>query len=362
MYKLMFPTRDATLYERHPTRNTGVDAILELSKITSGSAIDDAVGQFEYWDTNFNTRILMDFDLSTISQSIVTNGISNPEFYLTIKATDSVHLPIAYTVYGYPVSGSWTNGTGFYDNDVEATEGVSWRYRHGLGSGVQWSVAGGDYYSGSQYEVSQSFNYEAPDIRMDVTKIVRLWLSGSIQQNGFMIKRSNQSETDSSVLGKIDFFSKDTHTIFIPRLEMFWGNVDVSGTSSISVVSGDDYVVYMKNLRESYRESEVAKLRIGIRERFPTLSYSTSSGYLTTNRMPTNSQFQIMDSVTDEIIVPFHDPGTKVHCDTTGNYIHIDMDSFLPERYYRIIFKIPSSDTLTTEYTDENFTFKVYRV
>lgn len=362
MYKLVFPTKDATLYQRHPNRNTGVDQILELSKITSGSAIDDLVGQFEYWDSNFNTRILMDFNLSAISQSIVSGGVSNPEFYLTIKAIEAVHLPIAYTVYAYPISGSWTNGTGYYDNDFEATDGVSWTYKNGLGSGAQWNVAGGDYYSGSQYECSQSFDYESPDIRMDVTKIVRLWLSGSIPQHGFMIKRSTASETDSSVLGKIMFFSKDTHTIYLPRLEAYWDNVDVSGTGSISEISTDDYVVYIKNLKESYREVEVAKLRLGVRARFPTLSYSTSNAYLTTNRLPVTSYFQIMDSVTDEVIVPFHNPGTKVNCDSNGNYIILDMDTLMPERFYRIIFKVVSNDGLTTEYSDENFIFKLYRI
>lgn len=362
MYKLVFPTRDTTLYERHPNRNTGVDQILELSKITSGSAIDDLVGQFEYWASNFNTRILMDFNISEISQSIVDNGVSNPEFYLTIKAANSTHLPIEYTVYAYPISGSWTNGTGYYDNNFEVTNGASWTYRDSLGSGLVWVSAGGDFYTGSAYECSQSFNYESPDIRMDVTKIVRLWLSGSIPQNGFMIKRSDTSETDSSVLGGISFFSKDTHTIYVPRLEAYWDNVDVSGTGSISALGNTDYVIYIKNLRESYRETEITKLRVGVRDRFPTASYSTTSNYLTLNRLPDASYFQIMDSVTDEIIVPFHDPGTKVSCDSNGNYIVLDMDTFLPERFYRIIFKVTSSDGSTTDYTDENFVFKVYRI
>ena len=362
MYKLLFPTRDTTLYQRHPTMNTGVDQILELTKITSGSAIDDLVGQYEYWSTNFNTRILMDFDLRTVSQSIVANSISNPQFFLTVKATEVIHGSIDYTVYAYPVSGSWRNGTGFYTNNAVVTNGASWTYRDGMDSGREWTVAGGDFYSGSSYECTQSFNYESPDIRMDVTKIVRLWLSGSIPQNGFIIKHSSTAETDDSVLGKMKFFSKDTHTIYVPRLEMFWNNVDVSGTGSISEISGDDYVVYIKNLRESYREQEVPKIRIGVRERFPAMTYSTSSAYLATSRLPVTSYYQIMDSVTDEVIVPFNDPGTKVNCDTNGNYIILDMDSFMPERFYRIMFKVVASDNSTIEYTDDNFSFKVYRM
>ena len=361
MYKLIFPTKDTTLYSRHPDRNTGVDQILELTKITSGSAIDDLVGQFHYGSVNYISRILVDFDLRTISQSIVTNGITNPEFYLTIKATEAVHTQLQYTVYANPISGSWRNGTGYYNSDAEVTNGASWTYRDGMDSGRTWHVAGGDYYSGSQYDCTQSFNTEVPDIRMNVTKIVRLWLSGSIPQQGFIVKHDTTAENDDSVLGKLMFFSKDTHTVYIPRLEMFGGTVDMSGTSSISVVSGDDYVVYLKNLRESYREQEVTKIRIGVRQRFPTITYSTSSAYLSTNRLPTDTFFQIMDSVTDEVLVPFHDPGTRVNCDTTGNYIVVDMDTLLPERYYKLVFKTTTSDGMVN-FTDENYAFKVYRV
>lgn len=360
MYKLIFPTKDTTLYERHPDRNTGVDQILELTKITSGSAIDDLVGHYEYWPSNYNTRILIDFDIRAVSESISANGISNPEFYLTMRATEAMHNELEYTIYAYPVSGSWRNGTGYYNNDAEVTNGASWLYRDGLDSGRQWNSAGGDYYSGSQYECVQAFNYGFPDIRMDVTKIVRLWLSGSIPQYGFMLKHSDVAESDDSVLGKLMFFSKDTHTIYVPRLEVFWNSVDHSGTGSVSVVTGDDYVVYLKNLKESYREQEVAKIRLGVRQRFPTLTYSTSSAYLELNRLPTTTYYQIMDSVTDEVIVPFHNPGTMVNCDSSGNYIVVDMDTLLPERYYRIVFKTVNGDFVN--YTDENFAFKVYRI
>lgn len=359
MFKTIYPSRDTTLYSRHPERNTGVDQILELTKITSGSAIEDILGAGEYWSTTFNTRILLDFDLSEVSASIASGDITNARFYLNMKATEVIHLPIEYTLYAYPVSGSWTNGTGYYNNNAEVTNGASWKYRYSKGDGEQWSELGGDFYSASVYEATKAFNYESPDLRMDVSNIVNAWISGSIPQNGLMIKHSSTTETDSSEVGSIKFFSKDSHTIFLPRLEIFWDDVDVSGTGSISSISGNDNVVYIKNLKESYYENELAKLRVSVRNRFPQKTYSTSSVYLGNNRLPYDSFFQIMDSKTDEVIIPFDDPGTRISCDTNGNYIRVDMNSFLPERYYKIVFKTTESDSVT--YYGDSYYFKVRR-
>ena len=72
MYRIFFAERDTTLYERYPTQNTGIDQILELTKIASGSKY------FGVMQSNtYNSRILLDFgkEITTLSQSIVSNEI-----------------------------------------------------------------------------------------------------------------------------------------------------------------------------------------------------------------------------------------------------------------------------------------------
>jgi hypothetical protein len=377
MYKTLYPVRDATLYERHEERNTGADQILELTKITEGNASEASELNDEYWDGTYNTRMLLQFDLSTVSQSIVQGKINaNAQYYLTIKATEAESLMIEYSVYAYAVSGSWTNGTGFYGNNPQITNGVSWKWRDGRLSSRLWETGslsgnvtasfattpgGGVWYTGSGYEASQSFNYEAPDIRMDVTSIVRTWLSGSVPNHGFLVKFPTANELDTSVLGTIKFFSRDTHTIFIPRLEVYWDDSDLSGTGSFTEVSDEDFVLHLKNLRESYNEGEKPKIRITCRDRFPTPTYATSSNYLTAKRLPTGSYFSILDAVTDEVMIPFDTTGTKVNCDTSGNYIKLDIASLLPERYYKLMFKSEFDGGDTIKYIDDGYLFKVYR-
>lgn len=374
MFKTIYPTKDATIYSHYPEKNTGVDEILELYKETYGSPSlenDDTV----FYDATYFSRILIQFDLTDISSSIVNGRINgNTQFFLTVKTTEVTDIPVTYTLYAYPVSGSWLNGTGFANSNPQVKNGVSWRYSDSKLSGTLWATSslgstvtasyntiphGGTWYTSSIS--SQSFNFDSPDIRMNVTNIVNQWLSGSIANNGFIIKYSDSVEQDSSVMGNLQFFSRESHTIFLPRLEVFWENTDLSGTGSFTEISSEDFVLYTKNLRESYSEVEIPKVRIGVRERYPTQTYSTSSIYTSTSRLPIASYFQVQDVVTDEVIVPFHVSGTQVNCDSNGNYIKLDCNSLMPERYYKLVFRSEFENGDTVRIVDENHMFKIIR-
>lgn len=374
MFKTIYPLIDTTIYSQFPEKNTGADQILEITKLTTGTPSlenDDTV----YYADTYNSRILIKFDLTEISSQVQSGKISgNSQYYLVLKATEAINLPIDYNLYAYPVSSSWVVGTGYYNNLPDIKNGTSWQYRSSKSEGTLWltssynpgstgsfgSIAGGgNWYTSSI--ASKSFSYTDPDVRMDVTSIIRQWISGSIPNNGFMVKLPDSVEQDSSVFGTIRFFSKDTHTIFIPRLEVYWDNKDWSGTGSFTEIGSDDFVLYTKNLRESYNESEKPKIRFGVRERYPQQTYATSSNYIQSKRLPTGSFYQIQDWVTDDAIIPFHPSGTIVDCDSNGNYIRIDCNSLLPERYYKIVIKTEFDGGDTVRFVDDNFLFKIYR-
>ena len=58
MNRIYYAERDTTIYEQYPERNTGIDQILELEKITSGS-LNSRTG---FIDANtYNNKILIDF-------------------------------------------------------------------------------------------------------------------------------------------------------------------------------------------------------------------------------------------------------------------------------------------------------------
>jgi hypothetical protein len=209
-------------------------------------------------------------------------------------------------------------------------------------------------------------------MRMNVTDIMKKWLSGSLPNHGFMVKRtgsigntsSSLDEGSSGSLGHFAFFSRDTHTIYPPKLEVQWDD-STWATGSLSALSADNIdnlTVYMKNLRDEYKDNSLVKLRIVGRERFPAKTYSTSSQNLSIKYLPSGSQYSIRDAYTEDEIVGFG-TGSFLSCDGNGNYFRLDMNAFQPERHYRVLYRIVSGSgtTRTDQFIDKDFIFKVSR-
>lgn len=373
MYKTIYPSKDSTLYSQVKEQNTGLDQIIEISKNTVGAPSVEGDSTV-YYSSTYNSRIFIQFDLTEISSSIVSGNIrEDARYYLVLKATEAESVPVNYTLYAYPVSGSWLNGRGFYNNNPVITDGVSWEYHNSKLDGEKWITSSYNANSTGSYDTipgggnwytnvvcSQSFNHELPDIRMEVTSIVNQWLSGAIDNNGFLLKLGDDLEFNSTIFGSIKFFSLESHTIFVPRLEINWDSSDFSGTGSFTEVGSDDFVLYLKNIRESYKDIEKPKIRIGVRDRFIQQTYATSSNYVISKRLPTSSYFQIQDTSTDEVIIPFNEIGTKINCDSQGNYFKVDCNSLMPERYYKFVFKAEFSDDVV-RIVDDNYIFKIGR-
>ena len=386
MYKLFFAERDNTLYERFPELNAGIDQILELTKIASGSRIDGEVQA-----NTTNTRFLIDFgsQITKISEAIdkgqippIGTGENSASVFLNIKASEANDLPLSYTIKAFPISESWSNGNGNFNDIPETRIGSSWYNSSGDARGnsaVAWktgsadsyndnggteTIGGGTWLTGSGFEASQSFQNESPDIRMDVTDIVQKWVAGDITNHGFLVKRSIEEERNGDILGSLKFFGRESHTIFLPRLEVAFKDVTLSGTSSYNEISSETYVPYIKNIKPEYKTGEKYKFRIGVRPEFPSKNYNTSSFYLTNDRLPTSSFFKICDAVTDEDIIPYDETSklaTQVSCDSKGNFFKVDLDTFLPERYYNIGLKIIRDGGDDTQIYDDSFYFKVVK-
>ena len=382
-----FATADATLYEGEATQsvNTGLDPILEVRKDMNDNGTVINV-----------SRALVKFDLSYISASVQNSLIpKSTKYYLNLYDAGSVDLPSSQTLYSYPVSQSWTMGDGTYHSNPQITEGCSWRYRDGENDGTQWisgsNNTGGTWFSGSyasgtrNLTCSSSLEYETTDIRMDVTDIVHAWIySGSLYPNqGFMVKRSGSvgnvtsgsgvQEGDTIKYGQLKFFSRDTSTIYPPKLEAVWDDQSWS-TGSLEPLTGsalEDTVIYFKGLRPEYKQNSKVRFRLVGRERYPKKTYSTTAAEVAVKYLPSGSQYiehgtyyQVRDAVTDDVIIPYG-TGSIVSCDTESNYFNVWMNGLQPERYYkfevRVVTGSKSSATQIENYYDDDFTFKVTR-
>jgi hypothetical protein len=359
MYKLYTASYDASIYLQQPTQNTGRDSILEISK-TYFSGIKDI------------NRSLIKFDTNIISSSISNGDIGiGWKSYLKLKSANALEIPGEYTIYANAVSESWDMGLGFRFND-NTTEGVSWRYRDGINrwqdnatagtaiypAGVTGSAnaEGGVWYTASQ--CSQSYSYESDDIRMDITNLIKLWVSGSIENNGLILRHSLENEADSIDYGILRFFSKETKTIYQPILQFVWDDTAFN-TGSLSPVEGialEDYKVIVTNLKSKYENDSKIRIRVKGRDKYPSKSFGNTFAYDQSKYLPETTYYQLEDYVTEDIICPFGEY-TKVSCDSTSNYFDLDLSTLPIYRTYKIKLKIVENGISTI--IDDKLIFEI---
>ena len=138
-------------------------------------------------------------------------------------------------------------------------------------------------------------------------------------------------------------------------------------TGSLSALSSTDLErlkVYFKNLRTEYKEKSVVKFRVVGRELYPTTAFDTTPAELTVKYLPSASAFyEVRDAETEEVIIPYGS-GSKISCDTTGNFFNLQMDGLQSERNYRFCIKVVSGSGTTDEqinFYDDDYEFRVVR-
>jgi len=390
MHYFEFGKRDATIYSGGTTSsiNTGFDEILEINKVVADNGTVQNV-----------SRILIDFDYTFISEQIDLGTIpslsetSSVKFHLNLYDATSEEVEAEQSVFVYMVSGSWKQGTGKLDHDPVTQDGVSYQYRdqEAKTPWVTGSVLtdGGAWYTSSanNFEVSTSYDltFDKRDVRANVTDLVNnfIYSSSDYPNNGFIIKREDSGshgdhpsssmfdfntgqEGDSSRLGNLKYFSRDTHTIYPPKLEVVWDDSSFS-TGSLSPLTTTDLErlkIYFQNLRQEYKENSIVKFRIVGRELYPTTAFDTTPAELTIKYLPSASVFyEVKDADTEEVIIPYG-TGSKVSCDSTGNFFRVQMNGLQAERNYRFGFKVVSGSGTTDEqinFYDDNYEFRVVR-
>jgi hypothetical protein len=352
----LYSNQDATIYERNPTLNAGLDEILELEKVVTSDTMIEV------------SRILINFNVSQSVAYLRTNGyLTTGSLSSTLKlySLEAVNTPVEYSVECYPVSQSWTLGTGKVNYIPFLTNGVSWEYATETALWRTGSFAPGvvaDYFTteggGNWYQASsskQSFLYSpiTQDLNLDVSNIVNAWLSGSLKEQGFIIKVSGSLEYSTDTYGPIQFFSSETNTIYPPRLELAWDD-SVFTTGSLMPINTDRYTIITKNLNKQYDQDSIEKLRIVSRPLFPVRTFATGSSYNIVQYLPQTSYYQVEDYYTGEALIPYSNY-TKISCDSTSNFFLFNFNTLQKNRFYRFTFKILNGGTMKYFKSDEVF-------
>jgi hypothetical protein len=356
-YYFLTASKDASVYLQQPDQNCGLDEVLEVSKVYYGNIKDVS-------------RALLKFDVSNFSSSLSNGSVGFEEATLIMRETESEELPLDFSINIYPVSESWEMGNGTRFDDI-STSGVTWNYREG-DSSLRWvsvinnglpvfagtstgsfAGRGGVWYS--DLSGSQNFSYQSKDITANITSIVQSWLSGSIDNEGLIVKHTNAVEEDTNDYGILKFFSKETNTIHQPKVRIGWDDVSFT-TGSLTELTSEEIKVGIKNFKKEYRVNTTPKLRVVGRDLYPIKTFSSTAQYGISKFLPTTSYYQIRDYHSDDVIVPFSDY-TKLSCDSAGNYFNLNLSNWEVDRVYKIEFKVTINGV--DNFFDEDYTFSV---
>lgn len=396
IYKI-YPSKDATMYTQYPAMNTGLDEILEAS-----TYLADTKGQVSRYLVQFSQNEINNVFDTYISNSDTGVTRSYATFLKNYAAVvtnlnENVKLEL------YPVAQPWNMGTGRFENSPQTENGVSWGFTDESGS-IKWTQSGwgtritasfkrtqttppidvekggGTWYTGSvtgnSITGSQILNYSDPiDLEINTTNIVSEWISQSkgisyddgvsqtpleIVNYGFLVKQTSSLEffPSKSAASTIKYYSVDTNTIYPPHLEFRFDDYSFNtGSSTNTFLTSDEAFISVFNNKDKYYSGSVERFRIGAIPKYPARTFATSSNYLINNYLPTSSYYAIKDSQTNEYIIDFDNTFTKISADEESSYFDIYMNGLEPERYYTILIKVVSNNSV--KIFDENMNFKV---
>jgi hypothetical protein len=250
--------------------------------------------------------------------------------------------------------------------DNISTGGVTWNNREG-DTTLRWLQTaefsevstgsyegkGGTFYFGTSG--TQEFEYETKDVNMDIKDIVLSWISGSIPNDGLILKLPFSAEFDTNDYGILRFFSKETKTIHQPKIRIGWNDVSFQ-TGSLTELTSEEIKIGLRNFKKEYKVNTTPKLRVVGRELYPVKTFSSIGQYSTLNYLPENTSYQISDYHSGDVIVPFGDY-TKLSCDTIGNYFNLNLSNWEVDRVYKIELRVEINNVLY--FFDEDYTFIV---
>lgn len=337
-------SHDATIYQRYPNFNTGLDEIIEVGKIIKPL---DGVGKY----ASGSARTVLNFDMPAVNQYP-----SGTLYYLNLKIANAKNVNRYQKIEVYPVSGSWIEGSGYFYQDVKNVgDGITWNV---ASANASWSLAGCDYTASlsSSYEFTK---IPIEDVRINISNIVNPFTLGynTFPWKGILIKFPDVDEDDAKNTGIIKFFSSNTHTVFSPRVEILYNDQSFV-TGSLKPITNGNVSIIPKNLKDAYTSGEVDKVYLVVRDKFPDKRFDEAQRYKTKYYLPSSSYFRIKDHSSGTVIYDF-DQYSSINCDSSGSYIMLDTTTLDIDRYYTIDLKIKHGSQVW--FPEFDYTFKIDR-
>ena len=336
---------DASIYERYANLNTGRDEILEVGKKQDKLEI-----------VNGRVRSLIKFTLTDLFGAPTSSDV-----HLSLKVANATKLNQNELVYVYPVSRSWEEGSGYFEQSpIKSDDGATWT-TYASGSNWSGSLEIPGHGDGGDFKLTPVVSASVTDIRNDefrinVTDVVQPMISGSSKSSnyGLLLTFSGSAEADINNTGNLKFFSRQTHTVHAPVLELVWSNQSFA-TGSLKTLSSLDIEIAPRNMKAQYSAGAVSKMYFTVRDKYPAKVYSNTRRFSNKYYLPSGSIYTIVDAGSGTTVVPFDDY-SHLDCDATGSYVMLDTKPLHKNRFYELSLKV----TLSSEvYFTRPFRFKI---
>jgi len=338
--------QDASIYRQFPTRNTGFDEILEVgvgapfpsaSFTTTGSLSSSVFAAAA-------VRALIQFDMTDVLFGI-SNGDIPPDaqFFLNLRIANASEFQRGQQLefWSLAPTESWDEGTGYFYQDLtNAQDGVTWLLRNS--TNIPWAIAGGT--TGS-FIGSVTFGWNPSDVRFDLTEFIATasfgWISGS--NNGVLIKLPASDEANSRVRSNIKFFSRNTHTVYLPTLEVVWYDQVINTNCGCGLTPvGDEFELILPDARKEYVTGSTNRIRLNARPLQPVKRFIDRFRTANEQFLQSGSMYSIVDDANKDVVIPF-DSGSMISADCTGSYFDLKIENLYVNRTYRILVQVPKS-------------------
>lgn len=335
-------SQDATIYQRYPTANTGLDEIVEVGKVIKSLDGD------RFYATG-SARFLINFDIPLENQYP-----SASKYYLNLRLANADGVSRYQKLEVCPITKEWVEGSGYFYQDVKnSNDGTNWYSASKLES---WTTIGGDF---STAQTSSYVFTKVPleDVKINVTNLIAPLVQGvnTGSWNGLIVKFPTSDEQDQTNTGNIKFFSGNTHTIFSPKLEIVWNDQSFT-TGNLKPIPNSNISIIPKSIKETYFKGEKDKIYLVVRDKFPDKRFDAVQRYRTMYYLPSESYFRIRDEVSNIIIYDF-DEYSAINCDSSGSYFVLDTTALEINRYYNIDIKVKTADRVF--FPNFNYSFKI---
>ena len=193
----------ANLKTRGTKANMGESDVLEVYSL---------YGQLNNTSSELS-RILVEFPVNEIltdRQQLKIPQSGSVEFYLKLSNAEHAYsTPKKFNLSVFPVSGGWEEGFGLDMENYTDLGTVNWLSSSQTSS---WNSAGSDFLTSS--EVTQYFERGNEDLEINITPFVESWLTGSLTNDGLVIKLPELLESQERSYFTKKFFARGSQFFF----------------------------------------------------------------------------------------------------------------------------------------------------